>query len=164
MPFMVAAAPYLLAASAAVAAVGAVQQGRAAKAAGKYNAAMNMQNATLARQEAASLAERQTRENYLRRGAIRAAQGHAGGSGSEGSVLDVLGDVVSQGELQRQYILRSGEIRANAYENSATLDNMGGKAAQTAGYLRAGGALLSAAGSSSSGGRTLPTQTANTYP
>jgi hypothetical protein len=140
--FMIAAAPYLAGASAAITGISAIQQGVAARRAGKHNALVAEQNAVLARQEANSLAEQQDRENFLRLGAIRASQGKSGGSGGEGSVLDIIGDVAAQGELQRQYILRAGEIKAAGYSSTATLDRASGRAAQTAGYMRAGSALL----------------------
>lgn len=139
---MAAAVPYLVVASAAVSAYGAVRQGQATKAASKFNAAVADQNAAIARQEARDLAMQQSRENYLRLGAIRAAQGKSGGAAGEGSVLDVIGDAASQGELQRQYILRSGEMKAAGYTNTGMLDRMSGKNAQTAGYLQAGSELL----------------------
>lgn len=139
------AVPYLIAASAGVSAYAAIRQGQAAKAASKFNAAIAEQNAVLARQEAQDLARQQSRENYLRLGAIRAAQGKSGGAADEGSVLDIIGDAASQGELQRQYILRSGELKAGGFQNTAMLDRMSGKNAQTAGYLQAGSTLLSGA-------------------
>ena len=140
---MAVAVPYLVVASAAVSAYGAIRQGQAAKAASKFNAAVADQNAVIARQEARDLAMQQSRENYLRLGAIRAAQGKSGGAAGEGSVLDVIGDAASQGELQRQYILRSGELKAAGFTNTGMLDRMSGKNAQTAGYMQAGSALLS---------------------
>jgi hypothetical protein len=86
------------------------------------------------------------RENFLRLGAIRAAQGASGGTG-EGSVLDVIADVARQGELERQYKLYQGEAAARGYINTATLDTMQGRAARQAGQLRAGTELLSGAAS-----------------
>ncbi len=132
-------------ASAAVAAYSAVQQGKAAKATANYNAAISMQNAEIARADAAAQAAQQDRENYLRLGAIRTAQGKAGGAAGEGSVLDVLGDAAAQGELERQNIIYQGEQRARGAVNTANLDTFSGKQAQKAGYLKAGSELLSGA-------------------
>ena len=142
---MAAAVPFLLVASAAVSAYGAIQQGRAASAASNYNAAMARQNAALARQEAADLITQQQRENYLRLGAIRAAQGKSGGQAGAGSVLDILGDAAAQGELERQNIVRAGEIKAANYQNSAALDQYKAKYATQASYLQAGSDLLGGA-------------------
>jgi hypothetical protein len=130
-------------ASAVVGAVGAIQQGKAAKAAADFNATINMQNAEIARADAAMQAQQIGRENYLRLGAVRAAQGKSGGAAGEGSVLDVLGDVAAQGELEKQYALYQGEQRARGFQNTATLDTFSGQQAQKAGYLKAGTELLS---------------------
>lgn len=142
---MAMAIPIAMAAAAAISAISAIKQGQAAKAAAKYNAQIAEQNADLARQEAADQAVQQRRENYLRLGAIRAAQGHSGGTGDSGSVLDVLGDAAAQGELERQDIVYRGELKARGFTNTATLEEFSGRNAQTAGYLKAGSALLSGA-------------------
>ena len=144
---MPAAIPALIIASTAVSVVGLVMQGRAANAAGKFNAAVAEQNATVARQEAAMLSQQQDRENYKRLGAIRAAQGKSGGASDEGSVLDVIGDAVSQGELQKQYIARAGEMKARGYDQTATLDRVKAYNDRSAGYMAAGSTLLGGAAS-----------------
>jgi hypothetical protein len=147
MAFIAPAIPYIMAATAAVTAISAVQQGRAAKAASKFNEQVNLENAALARQEALDQAVQADRDKYLRLGAIRAAQGHAGGAAGEGSVLDVLGDVAAQSELEKQDILYRGELRARSYGNTATLDRMSGSAAQSRANMAAGSELLSGASS-----------------
>ena len=140
---LAAAIPYIMMASAAVSAYGAYRQGQASKAAANFNATIAAQNADISRADAAARAQQQDRENYMRLGSIRAAQGHAGGDAGSGSVLDVLGDVAAQGELEKQYIIYQGEQRARGYGNTATLDTFSGKQAQTAGYLKAGTELMS---------------------
>ena len=147
MAFAAAAIPYMMAAAAAVTVVAAVQQGRAAKAASEYNAQMDARNAQMAREQAALQAQQAEREGYMRLGSIRAAQGKSGGRAAEGSVIDVLGDVAAQNELQRQDILYRGSAKAYGYESDAALERYEGKQAQTAGYLKAGSALLSGASS-----------------
>ena len=147
----------LLVASAAVGAVGAIQQGKAAKAAADFNATISMQNAEIARADAAMQAGQLDRENYLRLGSIRAAQGKSGGEAGQGSVLDVLGDVAAQGELEKQYALYQGEQRARGYQNTAALDTFSGKQAQKAGYLKAGTELLSGGAKAYGAYNRLPT-------
>jgi hypothetical protein len=142
MAFMAAALPYLMAASAVISAVGAMQQGQAAKSAADYNATINAQNADVARQNASDQAHQQERDTFLRLGAIRAAQGHSGGDSGQGSVLDVLGDVAAQSELDKQYTLYQGEQQARGYTNTAQLDTFSGQNAETTGYLKAGSELL----------------------
>jgi hypothetical protein len=151
---MAAVIPLLPVIAAGAMAVGAVVQGYSAYKMGQYNAAMAEQNAALSRQEAKALAKQQDRENYLRLGAIRAAQGKSGAASDEGSVLDVIGDVVAQGELQKQYIIRSGEIKARGYEGVASLDRAQGQNAMVGGFMSAGASLLGAAGKYDSGSRS----------
>jgi len=133
--------PILMIASAVVSAVGAIQQGQAAKKAASFNEQVALQNAGIARRDAAAEAAQASRENYMRLGAARAAAG--AGGGREGSALDVLGDIASQGELERQTILYRGENVARGYGNTAALERMQGKAAVRGSYMKAGGELLS---------------------
>ena len=135
--------PYITAAAAGVSAISSIRQGRAAEAAGEYNAQINQQNAEIAIEEAKEFARIQDRETYLRLGAIRAAQGASGGVANEGSVYDVLSDVAAESEREKQNILRAGELKARGFENTATLDLMEGREARRTSYLRAGTELLS---------------------
>lgn len=142
MAFAAAAVPYVMAAAAAVSAYSAVRQGQAAKAAATFNETVDKQNADIARANAQAQAKQQDRENFLRLGAIRAAQGKNGGAAGEGSVLDIIGDVAAQGELEKQNILYQGELQARGYGNTATLDRFQGKNALTSSYYKASSDLL----------------------
>lgn len=142
MAFAAAAVPYVMAAAAAVSAYSAVRQGQAAKAAATFNETVDKQNADIARANAQAQAKQQDRENFLRLGAIRAAQGKNGGAAGEGSVLDIIGDVAAQGELEKQNILYQGELQARGYGNTATLDRFQGKNALTSSYYKAASDLL----------------------
>lgn len=144
IPIVVAAAPYIAAAGAVVSAYGAYDQGQKAKKAGEYNAKIQEQNAGIARSDAAANAAQTNRENTLRIGAIRANMG--AGGGTEGSALDVLGDITAQGKLQSQFQTYGGEMQARGYGNSASLDRYEGGQAARAGTLKASGELLSGAG------------------
>ncbi|MFO0253529.1 MAG: hypothetical protein ACK52V_05380, partial [Betaproteobacteria bacterium] len=128
--------------STAMGALSAIQQGRAARAAADFNATISTQNAEIARSDAAAQAAQIERENTLRLGSIRAAQGRSGGAAGEGSVLDVLGDVAAQGELERQYAVYQGEQRARGFTNTAALDRASGRQAERQGFMRAGAELL----------------------
>ena len=129
MAFLAPAIPFILGASAVVGTGLALYQGRAARKESKARA-------ELERTQAAFEAKQSERMAYLRLGAIRAAHGKSGGVYGEGSVLDVIGDVTAQSELERQHILAGGTARADAYERR-------GKNEQTASYLSAGSELLS---------------------
>lgn len=142
---MAAAVPFIMIAAAAVSAYGAVQQGKAAKAAATFNAQVSDQNAQVSREEAQAQARQQDRETYQRLGAVRAAQGKNGGVANEGSVLDVIGDVAAQGELQKQNIQYEGELKARGFTNTSTLDRASGATAQRNSYSAAGSELLNGA-------------------
>lgn len=139
---MAVAIPFIMIAGAVISAAAAIRQGQAAKAAAEYNVKIGEQNAALARDEAQAQMRQQERETYLRLGAIRAAQGKAGGAQGEGSVLDVLGDVAAQSELERQNIAYIGELKARGYTNTATLDRFQGINAERQGQLRAASEML----------------------
>jgi hypothetical protein len=143
---MAAAVPFMMIAGGAMSAVSAIQQGKAAKAAAQFNATVNDQNAQIAREQAVQETRQFDREQFMRIGALKAAQGKSGGK-QAGSVLDILADTATQGEIQRQDIAYQGELRARGFQNTATLDRFEGKQAEKQGYLRAGSELLSSAGS-----------------
>lgn len=124
---------------------GAVQQGNSAKKIGEYNAAVARRNAEAARAQAGADARAKERESIQRLGSIRAAYG-ASGVASGGSPLDVLSTNAALLELDKQNLLYRGELRGMGYESDAALAQAEGKAGQTAGYLKAGGALMSGAG------------------
>lgn len=149
----VAAIPLIImAVSTAVSVMGAIQQGKAAKQAADYNATINLQNAQIARSQAEAAAKQHERETYLRLGSIHAGQGHAGGAAGEGSVLDVLGDVAAQRELERQNIFYNAELQARSFQNTATLDTWQGNNAKQASYMKAGTELFKGVSNMYSGG------------
>lgn len=154
MAFIAPAIPYVMAAAATVSAYMVYQQSQASKDVGRYNAAINAQNADISRQQAAMQARQIERENFMRLGHIRAAQGKSGGT-AEGSFLDVVGDVAAQGELERQNVLYRGELAARGYRNTAALDESQGTNAARAGVMRAGGELLSGISSAYTTGTAL---------
>ncbi len=142
---MAMAIPIMMMVGAVMSAVGAIQQGQAAKDAADYNAKIASQNAQISLQNAADQQHQADREAYLRMGSIRASQGASGGTANEGSVLDVLGDVAGQNELERQQIAYRGELAARGYTNDATLDTFAGETQQKASYWKAGSELLGGA-------------------
>lgn len=137
--------PWAAAAGTAMSVYGSYKQGKAAQAAAKFNAQIAEQNAQIAREQARQQVQQHDREQYLRLGKIRAAQGKAGGVADEGSVLDLLGDTAAQGEIARQDIVYRGELSARGYTNTAAVERFEGKAARSQSYLRAGSELLTGA-------------------
>lgn len=144
---MAAAMPFMMFAGAALSAVSAIQQGKAARAAAEFNATVSRQNAQITREQTIQAVRQADRENYLRLGAIRAAQGASGGR-REGSVLDILADTAAQGELQRQDIIYRDALAERGYLNTASLDEASGRNAERTAYLQAGSELLQGAASS----------------
>jgi hypothetical protein len=138
---MAVAAPVMMYISAGLAAVSAVRQGQAAQAAATFNIVQAEQDKSIARGEALARSLQVQRETVLRLGAIRAASGASGGTG-EGSVLDVVADAASQGELERQWVIYQGELKGRGYSNAQTLEGMRGKSAADASITQAGTALL----------------------
>lgn len=126
---------------AAVSAVGNYRQGKTARAAAEYNAAVARQNAEIAREQTRRQIQQADREAYLRLGRIRAAQGKSGGA-MEGSVLDILADTAAQNEIERQDIAYRGALGERGYLQSADLEQFEGRTAERQGYLRAGAELL----------------------
>lgn len=145
--------------SAAVGAYGAIEQGNQQAKAQKFNAQMQDRNAEIARRnafttEAAGEADaaRQAEDGRRR---IAAAANAAGGSGidpNSGTVLDVLSDLAGQSKLDeeltrwraRQQAMGLRD-QAEGFNLQAGADRVAGSAAQTAGYARAAGTLLSSA-------------------
>jgi hypothetical protein len=125
----------------AMAAYGAVKQGNEAKAVGEYNAALGLQNAAIARDQAQADAASQERHSTRVIGAMRAGYG-ASGVTLEGSPLDVLESSAAEAELDRQNILYRGELRALGYNSGAELDRMRGSSGQQAGYFGAASSIL----------------------
>jgi hypothetical protein len=139
---MAAALPYIAAAGTAFSVIQSIQQGNAAKAAGDYNASIARRNATIAVQQASADAQAKDREKIQRLGAFRAAYGASGVTG-EGNAIDIMATNAALFELDKQSIMYRGRLRALGYEDTATLEEIGGKSAQTAGYIGAGAALMS---------------------
>lgn len=103
-------------------------------------ALIHQQNAQLARQQAASQAKQSQRRTRLRLGAIRAAGGAAGRGA--GSVIDILGDVAAQGELERQNEIFKGELAARGELLGAQASRAEGDlASQRKGFAGAEGVL-----------------------
>lgn len=135
-------APFATAIGTGMQYAGAIQQGRAAQTAATYNATVDQQNAQIATQDAWLQAQQQDRINRQNIGAIQAANG-ASGLTPASSVFDVLGDAAAQGELQKQDIIYQGQLQARGYNNTAQLDLLQGRNAQTRSQMQAGTDLLS---------------------
>lgn len=128
----------------AVSAAGSVAQGNAAAATAKYNEAVEQQRAQQARDVAGVQAGQIQRQTQSQIGQQEAAYA-AGGVELQGSPLLVMSDTASQGALKAALTTWQGQTEAAADLNQAALDSAQGQAAQQAGYIRAGGSLLTGA-------------------
>ena len=130
-------------------AYGSIQQGKAAKKAAEYNAAVQRNQAIAARQKAEFDADRQRQVAAAQRAQARAGFAK-GGVVMEGTPLLVLESSAEQAELDAQAILYGGDVQATGYEAQAGLSELEGKSAQQAGYIGAGTTLLTGAGKAGS--------------
>lgn len=131
-----------VAASAGVGAYSAVSAGQAAKATGKYNAAVARNNQLQARQAAQFQADRQRKRNLILQGRQRAAFTKSGVDISQ----DVINDSAIEGELDIMATLYAGATQAQAYASRGRLAQMEGANAARAGYFGAASSVLGGVG------------------
>lgn len=131
---------------AAIAAAGAIKKGQSAKKKGEYDAKVLERDAAVARDQANAVSLRQQRAARKIMGSMRAAYGAAGVT-VEGSPLDVLEESAGQAELDRLTIQYNAELKATGAIDGAALSIILGKEAEKAGYMEAGGTLMSSYGS-----------------
>lgn len=105
-------------------------QHQATIAAAQFNARVSMQDAAIARDQAIAEAKQITRSNLLRLGSLRAAAGASGVTTN--SFTDVIGDLVTQGELERQQALYIGDLKVRGHQIDAHLEGLRARAAYSA--------------------------------
>jgi hypothetical protein len=128
---------------AAISAYGAMRSAKAQKDQADFTSAVERNRATRERQQAAIDSQEFARDQSRVAAARRAIQGGSGTEIGEGSNLLTTEDFAGEVAFQRRRIEEGGEVRATRLEQSATLNQMAGKNAQTAGYIKAGSSLLS---------------------
>lgn len=137
-------------ASTAVSAAGTIAAGNAAAADAEFQAKQMEQRA--AEERAASQREAAEKRNESRLLQSRQlALGAASGAGTGGSLLETMLDTEAEGELQALTSLYAGENRARGLQDSAAAARRTGRAARQGAFFRAGGTLLSGAGSAYKG-------------
>lgn len=148
-------------AGAGVSAYGAIQSGNATKSAANYQAAVAKNNQVVAEQNAEGAidaGEAKSQATALKGravgGQIKANQAGAGINVNEGSAVDVQEAQGEQSQLDVETVLHNADLSAYGYRvqgqnygAEAVLDKATGTNAQEAGYLKAGGGLLSSASS-----------------
>lgn len=142
-----------------VSVMGAMQQGKAAQAQAKYQAAVSENNAATARMQAADALERGKIEEQQHRtkvtrllGEQRANIAASGFELGDMTSQDIFGDTAALGELDALNIRNNAkreawgyEVQAGNFNADASLSRMSGRNSRTASMWQAGGDLLSGA-------------------
>jgi hypothetical protein len=134
-----------VAAGTAMTAVGNIQEGNAAKKMANLQAGILEQDATQERLIAES-AERDYRRGTSFMLASRRAGLAAQGVTGEGTPMLVDEDIVGEAELQALRIRTGGQAEELRIRQQAMLTRVGGRNAQSAGYVKAGSTILSGIG------------------
>jgi len=141
-----------------VSAIGAMSQASATASADNFQANVASQNAVAAIQQADQDAELLRRKAQQTIGAETAAYG-ASGVDLAGSPLDVLGSSAASATLDAQTAEYKGGLKSAGFADTAVLDRMGARNAETAGTFSAVSALVGgASGAASAYGQSLKTQ------
>ncbi len=126
----------------AVSAAGAISSGMAQANAANYDAAVDRNNAIQAQQaadEQAVVSQQQTTSKLAQQKVDYAASGVDVG---QGTPLDVFSDTATKGKLDALTLRYGGQVQGLRDTSAATLAQYQGSAAETAGFLNAGGTLL----------------------
>ena len=131
----------IAAVGAVTSAVGAIRAGNAAKNQADFQAKVAQNQATRAKQVAASDADAFRRARSRDLATLRSQKGEL-----QGSTLLAAEDFAAEAEVNRLNILQGGDINSQRLNEQAGLFRTSGKNAQTSGFFRAGASLLKGAG------------------
>lgn len=142
--------------------VGTLSQASAMKAAGKASETIAMSQAKAMEQQAGQERASSQREALEARRQAKLVQSRAralaaagGGDTSDPTVVNLLGDIDTEGELRALTALYQGEEKAKGLEYQAQVTKMGGIADYNVAKSKANAALVSTAGSIISQGSSL---------
>jgi hypothetical protein len=113
---------------------------------GQYNAAIANEQATIAKEEAATEAQQEKQVWDQRIGAAITNAGASGVDPSQGSPLNVVASMGQQGELARQLALYRGTLQAAGLKQQAALDIYQGDQALYGGIATGGTTFLTGYG------------------
>ncbi len=133
-----------LLAAAGLSAANQISQGVSANKMAKYNASVSEGYAAAARDQAAFDEARARQQTQRAFGARRAAYGGAGIT-LEGTPIDVLGDAVSDAEMDALSLRRRGDLESWGRLADAGAQRTRGRAAMQSSFMDAGSTLLSGA-------------------
>lgn len=127
-----------------VSAGGSILSGNAQAENAKFQAQQLNMKATEERAAASREAADQARKQALVTSRQQALAAAGGGSATDPSILDLMGDTAAQGYVQRGTTVGLGENRARGYEDAAAVQRLNARNARMAGFIDAGSSLLSA--------------------
>lgn len=128
-----------------VSAFSQIQQGRDAKAVADMNAGQSDYQAQVEDQNALKTAQLIRRQGRRVQGAANASYAAAGVQVGQGSAAAVEAEIITDTEHDAYQALLEGGRRARGLRTEATLGRIGGKMAETAGYVNAANTALSGA-------------------
>lgn len=145
MAWFAAALPYISAASTALAVNSQIEQGKQQAAQAELQAVEHERdaNAEQARAQREAAIERRKARNLMSR--ARAVAAASGGGASEPTVDNLLTDIATQGEMNALNAMWSGDTTAQTLRTGAQVARRTGRAARSAGNLRAASTLFSGA-------------------
>lgn len=132
-------------------AIGQLVAGQGQAMAQEYNASIARQNAVIAKQQGEAAAEAQSRNAQRTIGSAIAAYGASGVQGGDGSPVDVLADSARMASLDNLTIKYNYALKAQGYNNQASLDDAAAGYARTSSYLKAGASYMSMGSNSGDG-------------
>lgn len=121
--------------------------GKAAESDAKFRAAQLRQQGLESRAAGQRKAFEQRREGNLLMSRLQARAAASGGGADDPTVIKLGEDIAARSEYGALSEMFTGENRARGYEDSAAAALVSGKAAKQGSYLKAGGTILSGAGS-----------------
>jgi hypothetical protein len=137
----------MMALSAATAAYGSYSSGQAQKKAAEFNAQVQEQNASAAKEKAAYDEQQQRYKARLLISTQIARYSASGADISEGTPLDVVAEQAFQSEKDSIAIRYGGDVAGSRYLSAASGERFQGQNAATAGQISAVGSILQGAGS-----------------
>lgn len=142
MAALAAAVPYISAAGTILSTVGTISAGRAEDKAAKFQAAQMQQQAGQERAAGQREAIDERRKARLAESRALAVSAASGAGASDPTVLDIMGDLESEGEYRALTALYNGEERARGLESGAAAKRFEGATAKRAGYMKGGATIL----------------------
>lgn len=127
--------------------VGAIQQGNAARKSANFEAQQLEMNAKSERASAQRAAFEKRREARLAASRAKALAAAGGGSVTDPTVTNLLGDIASEGEYNAAAALYAGEERAKTNQMAASARRFEGQQAKNASTILAGSTVLSSGAS-----------------